>query len=166
MFKRIIAITLAAQVTCFCLTLALSAQPRLIPRSEHIDQPIEKVYRTFKDYFADQSRSLFKLRTANDTTHILVATRSGIDDATWRKWAFCRTNSMEAMIYQLRDGSVTVTVQLQPSGNAATFTNITADFEGDYGLGANEQKIACTSKGALEHELLGIAAGAAPKKPT
>lgn len=155
-------------VTSFVMLVSVSAAfaieaPRIIPRRQHISRPVEQVYGTVKNYFADQSLSLFQLKSVNSTTHVIVATRSGIDDQHWRQWAFCPSSGLH-MIYQLRDGSVTVTVTLQKAGAHATFASVTADFQGSYGLGANNQTVACTSTGALEDEILTVAAGGAAKK--
>lgn len=162
MLKRALAIIPAAVLLGVSVAMAID-QPRIIPRSQHIDRPIEQVYGTLKNYFADQSLSLFHLQSADPKTDTLVATRSGIDDQHWRQWAFCPASGVH-MLFQLQDGSVTVTVKLQKSGKNGTFASVTADFQGDYALGANEQKLACTSKDALEDEILTVAAAAAPRK--
>jgi len=41
--------------------------------------------------------------------------------------------------------------------------NVSADFRGLYGLGANENKIACQSKFALEDNILAVASSAGGK---
>jgi hypothetical protein len=135
-------------------------QPRIVPRSAHINQPIEHVFSTLQRYFSDPSLSLFHLVSAEHASGTIVATRNGIDDENWTKWAFCKTGPAE-MIYQLEDGAVTVTVKLEPSGNSATFATVTADFQGTYGLGSAENKVACISTGTLEQSILSVA-GATP----
>ena len=67
------------------------------------------------------------------------------------------------MIYKLEDDAVTVTVKLQKPTPHSTFVSVAADFQGTYGLGANQNKVACTSKFVLEDNIL-AAAGAAPGK--
>jgi hypothetical protein len=162
MRKRALVMIPAVVLLCVSAAMAID-QPRIIPRSQHIGRPIDQVYGTLKNYFADQSLSLFHLQSADAKTGTIVATRSGIDDQHWRQWAFCPASGVH-MLFQLQDGSVTVTVKLQKSGNDGTFASVTSDFQGDYALGANDEKLACTSKGALEDEILTVAAAAAPKK--
>ena len=67
------------------------------------------------------------------------------------------------MIYKLEDAAVTVTVKLEKSARHSTFATVSADFQGTYELGANQSKVACTSKFVLEDNILAVA-GAAPGK--
>jgi hypothetical protein len=161
MLKRASVILLAAVMSGAGPALAIE-QPRIVPRSQRINRPIEKVFGTLKEYFSDAALSGFKLERANNVTFILVATRSDIDDENWTNWAFCKAPPI-AMIYSLKQGGVTVTVKLERSGNDATFATVTADFKGTYALGANEQQIDCISKGALEEQILTVAKGGATK---
>ncbi|HUY27948.1 MAG TPA: hypothetical protein VMV27_11055 [Candidatus Binataceae bacterium] len=163
MHRRALAIIFAA-VILFRVSSALAIdQPRIVPRQAHISRPIDQVYGALKSYFSDSSLSRFNLQSADPKTYTLVATRSGIDNGHWSQWAFCPATGVH-MLFQLQDGSVTVTVNLQKSGPGATFASVNADFQGDYALGANEQKLACTSKETLEEDLLTVAAGGAAKK--
>ncbi len=136
--------------------------PRIVPRMNEIQKPVDEVYATVRKYFTDSSLSNFKLVSENKKTGTLVAKLSGIDDQSWRKWAFCETGPVQ-MIYKLEDGSVTVTVKLEKSTRRSTFATVSADFQGTYGLGANENKVSCTSKFVLEDDIL-AAAGAATAK--
>lgn len=154
----------AAILTALFLALATCAiaveQPRLIPRSAHIDRPVEQVFDTVQRYFSDPSLSLFRLVSADRKSGTIVARRTGIDTAHWTEWAFCEAEPMK-MIYQFEDGTTTVTVKLEASGNNRTFASVTADFQGTYGLASAENKIACVSKGSLEENILAVARGAA-----
>jgi hypothetical protein len=161
MLKRSSALLSAAILLWATSALAVE-QPRIVARSERINRPIEQVFGTLKEYFADSSLSMFKLVRVNNLTWTLVATRSDIDDETWTNWAFCKAPPI-AMIYKLQQGDVTVTVKLERSGNDATFATVTADFKATYALGANEQDIDCISKGAVEQEILTVAKGGAAK---
>ncbi|HVA79936.1 MAG TPA: hypothetical protein VNF29_03335 [Candidatus Binataceae bacterium] len=163
MHRRALAIIFAALLLFGAASALANDQPRIIPRQERIDRPIDQVYGALKNYFSDPALSLFHLQSADPTTHTLVATRSGIDNGHWSQWAFCPATGVH-MLFQLQDGSVTVTVNLQKSGPDATFASVSADFQGDYALGANEQKLACSSKKTIEEDLLTVAAGGAAKK--
>lgn len=161
MLKRTSAILLGAMLICAGTALAIE-QPRIVPRSQRINRPIEKVFGTLKEYFSDPVLSGFKLVRTNNLTWTLLATRSDIDTETWTNWAFCKAPPL-AMIYSLKQGGVTVTVHLERSGNDATFATVTADFKGTYALGANQQEIDCISKGTLENQILTVAGGGTTK---
>jgi hypothetical protein len=161
MLKRASVILLGAVLICAGQARAVE-QPRIVPRSQRINRPLEQVFGTLKEYFSDPVLSGFKLVRTNNVTWTLLAKRSDIDDETWTNWAFCKAPPI-AMIYSLRQGDVTVTVHLERSGNNATFATVTADFQGTYALGANEQDIDCISKGVLEQQIMTVAAGGAAK---
>jgi hypothetical protein len=132
--------------------------PRIISRSERVEHPVDQVFGTLKHYFNDSSLSGFRLTSADDKSWTLIATRSGIDGENWNRWAFCKTSAQQ-MIYQFEDGTVTVTVQLQKAGNQSAFVTVSADFQGNYGLGSQEATIDCVSKGSLEQDLVAVAGG-------
>ena len=132
--------------------------PRIIPRSDRVEHPIDQVFGTLKQYFNDSSLSGFRLTSADEKSWTLIATRSDIDGENWKKWAFCKTSAQQ-MIYQFEDGTVTVTVQLQKAGNQSAFVTVSADFQGNYGLGGQETTIDCVSNGSLEQELIAVAGG-------
>ena len=134
--------------------------PRIIPRSDRVEHPIDQVFGTLKHYFNDSSLSGFRLTSADDKSWTLIATRSGIDGENWKRWAFCKTSAQQ-MIYQFEDGTVTVTVQLQKAGNQSAFVTVSADFQGDYGLGGQETTIDCVSSGSLEQDLIAVPGGPA-----
>ena len=136
--------------------------PRLIPRSQQIARPMDEVYASLKKYFADPALSRFKLVSANPATHTLVATMSGIDNESWSKWAFCKTGPVE-MIYKFEDGTVTITVGVETTTTKSSFATVTADFEGSYQLGSNENKVACVSKGELEDNIHAVTGSQAKK---
>ena len=132
--------------------------PRIISRSDHVEHPIDQVFGTLKHYLNDSSLSGFRLTSADDKSETLIATRSGIDGENWNRWAFCKT-SAEQMLYQFEDGTVSVTVQLQKAGNQSAFVTVSADFQGNYGMGSREATIDCVSKGSLEQDLIAVAGG-------
>ena len=136
--------------------------PRIIPRMQEVQKPVDEVFATVRKYFTDPQLSRFQLVNADNATHTLVARQSGIDDESWGKWAFCQAGPVQ-MIYRLQDGTVTVTVKLEKATRHSTFVTVSADFQGTYGLGTNQNKMACASKFALKDNLLGVA-GAAPGK--
>jgi hypothetical protein len=144
--------------------LADVEQPRIVPRSARIDKPAEQVFSTLKRYFSDPTLSMFRLVNADPGKLTLIATRDSIDDENWTNWAACQAQPLE-MLYKLEDGTVKVTVQLERSGNTATFASVTADFQGKYGLGSSETTIDCISRGGLEQSILTVA-GAETKAST
>jgi hypothetical protein len=153
---------LIASITLSLLLVVVTAafaidQPRIIPRSQEIQRPVDDVYAAMKKFFTDPT-SRFKLVSEDPRTHTLVAKETGIIDEDWTRWAYCETGPMQ-MISKLRDGTVLVTLKLEKSTPHSTFASAAADFEGIYGLGANESKVTCTSKFVLEDNIL-AAAGA------
>jgi hypothetical protein len=160
---RLRAASIATPIVLAILTPAFAIEaPRIVPRMNEIQKPVDQAYATLKKYFTDSSLSNFKLVSEDKKTRTLVAKLSGIDDLSWRKWAFCETGPVQ-MLYKLEDGSVTVTVKLEKSTRRSTFATVSADFQGTYGLGATENKVACTSKFVLEDDLLAAAGAAAGK---
>jgi hypothetical protein len=160
---RLRAASIATPIVLAILSPAFAIEaPRIVPRMNEIQKPADEVYATLKKYFTDPSLSNFKLVSEDKKKGTLVAKLSGIGDESWRKWAFCETGPVQ-MIYKLEDGSVTVTVKLEKSTRRSTLASVSADFQGTYGLGANENKLACTSKFVLEDNIL-AAGGAAPGK--
>ena len=160
---RLRAASIITPLLFFILTPAFAIEtPRIVPRMQEIPKPVDEVFETLKKYFTDSSLSTFRLVSADRATHTIVARESGIGEESWRKWAFCETGAVQ-MIYQFEDGAVTVTVKLDKSPRHSTFATVSADFQGTYGLGDNENKVACTSKFVLEDNLLAVA-GAAPAK--
>ena len=155
----------ASIITPLLLLILVSAYaietPRIVPRVQEIPKSIGEAFSTLKRYFTDAS-SHFELVSADARTHTLVAKQTTPDDLTWRHWAFCETGPVQ-MIYKLQDGTVTVTVKLEKSPPHSTLASVSADFVGRYGLGGNQNTVACTSKFVLEDSIL-AAAGAAPGK--
>ncbi len=150
---------LAPVFLALLVSIALAIEtPRIIPRSERVERPIDQVFGTLKQYFNDSSLSGFAPKSADQKTWTLVATRSGIDSATMNNWAFCKASGQQ-MLYRFQDGTVTVTVQLQKASTNATFVTVSADFQASYSLGSQEAKIDCTSSGNMEQDLIAIAGG-------
>jgi hypothetical protein len=163
MLKRALVVVPAA-LLLFATSVAAIEQPRLVPRSAHIDRPIKQVFDTLKRYFSDPGLSMFHVVSAESVSGTIVAKRDGIDNENWANWAFCKTGPAE-MIYQFNDGAVTVTVKLEPSGKKATFATVTADFQGTYTLGSAENQVACISQGGLEQTILAVAGAKAAQAP-
>ncbi len=132
--------------------------PRIVPRMVQVPKPIDEVYGRLKRYFSDPMASHFQLVSADPRTHTLVAKQSGFDGASWDNLAFCKAGPVQ-MIYKLADGTVTVTVKLEKTTRQSTFASVSADFQGVYRLGSNENKVDCSSKFTLEDSIL-AAAGA------
>ncbi len=154
--KYIVATLIASVMLSAGVTTLAIEPPRLIPRSEKIARPADQVYASLKKYFSDPALSRYQLVSADPKTRTLVAKMSGIDNASWNNWTFCKTGPAE-MIYSYEDGRATVTVKVEETTKKTSFATVTADFEGTYTLGSNENKIACVSKGGLEENLLAVA---------
>ena len=139
------------------LTPALAIEPpRIVPRMNRVPKPVDEVFARLKKYFADSATSHFQLVSADAKNHTIVAKQSAIDNASWTNWAFCKTGPVQ-MIYKFEVGTVTVTVKLEKTTKQSTFASVSADFQGLYGLGANENKVACVSKFVLEDNILSVA---------
>ena len=159
---RLRAASIITPLLLFILASAYAIDtPRIVPRIQEVPKPIGEVFATLKKYFTDAS-SHFELVSADDRTHTLVAKQTTPDDLTWRHWAFCETGPVQ-MIYKLQDATVTVTVKLEKSPPHSTLASVSADFQARYGLGGNQNTVACTSKFVLEDSIL-AAAGAVPGK--
>lgn len=160
---KLFAASIIAPLLLFIVTPAFAIEsPRIVPRMNEIQKPAGEVFATLKKYFTDSSLSQFQLVSADARTHTLVAKQTTTDDLSWRHWAFCETGPVQ-MIYKLQDGTVTVTVKLEKSTPHSTLASVSADFQGRYALGGNQNQVACTSKFVLEDSIL-AAAGAAPAK--
>jgi hypothetical protein len=157
------AVSIAIPLLLFTLAPAFAIEtPRIVPRVQEIQRPIGEVFHTVKRYITDASMSHFTLVSADERDHTLVAKQTALDDMTWRNWAFCETGPVE-MIYKLQDGTVTVTVKLSKTTSHSTLATVSADFQGRYALGGNQNTVACKSKFVLEDQIL-AAAGANPVK--
>ena len=135
--------------------------PRIVPRMNPVQMPINEVYARFKKYFSDPSNN-FQLVSADARTHTIVAKRSGIDNGSWDSWAFCKAGPVQ-MIFKYQDGTATVTVKLEKTTKKSTLASVSADFQGLYGLGANQNKIDCTSKFVLEDNILAVVGASGAK---
>jgi len=135
-------------------------QPRIIARSATVDRPRAEVFGTLKNYLSDPVLSGFTLTSADETTGILRARRSGIDSGTWNKWAFCEARNVE-MIYNFESSSAEIEAKVQPSGKDASYVSVRSDLRGTYSLGSASTTIGCVSRGIVENEILTVA-GAQP----
>ena len=150
-------------VLLFTLATAFAIEtPRIVPRVQEVPKPEREVFASIKHFFADSSLSHFQLVSADERTHTIVAKQTALDDMTWRNWAFCETGPVQ-MIYKLQDGTAIVTVKLDKATPHSTLASVSADLQGRYALGGNQNTVACKSKFALEDQIL-AAAGAPPAK--
>ncbi len=139
----------------------LAQESKLLPRSADIARPTEQIFVAIKNYFADSGTRQFELLSADQATGIIVAKRHGIDDNTWREWAYCELPAIN-LLDILKDGTVTVNVRLKRDQPNRTYVTVTADFKGNYALGNAEHTVSCQSKGVLEKNIL---ASAGPPQP-
>jgi hypothetical protein len=136
-----------------------SAQPTSIPQVGQAPRDATETFRRVRHYFSDPSlNGLFKLASADDAAHTIVAKRSGIDTQTWSEWAYCKLGP-EHMLDTLQDSSATVKVKVEPSDRQSSYVTVRGYFEATYGLGASSSTTQCVSKGVLEKNVL-LAAGA------
>jgi hypothetical protein len=150
-------VSIVGSIVLVVVTAALAIeQPRIIPRSQEIQMPVDEVFARMKKYFTDASLSPFRLVSEDPRTHTLVAKETGISDEDWNRWAYCEAGPMQ-MISKLQDGTALVTVKLDKSSPHSTFASVAADFEGTYGLADKQSKVACTSKFVLEDNILAAA---------
>jgi hypothetical protein len=137
------------------------AQPAMIPRIGQAPHSAAETFSKLKGYFSDDAASQFHLLSADSKSGTIVAKRSGIDTRTWAQWAFCKM-SPSHLLDSLDDGSVTVRVKVDRSGERSSYVRIDANFEGTYrGLGSTQSTQQCVSNGILEHNILATA-GASP----
>jgi hypothetical protein len=157
---------LVAIIAVLCLATFTPAfaidQPRVVPRINQVPQPIDKVFAQLKRYFSDPTTSHFQLVSADPRTHTIVAKQSGIDGASWDNWAFCKAGPVQ-MVFKYEDGTATVTVKLEKTTRKSTLVSVSSDFQGEYALGANKNEIPCSSKFALEDNILAVASAAGGK---
>jgi hypothetical protein len=135
-----------------------AAQPAVIPKSGQAPRDASRTFEILRNYFSNPAH-MFTLVSADPASHRAVAKRRGIDTQEWGEWSYCKLGP-EHMIDTLEDGSVIVTVKIDPAGRGASYVTVSADFEGTYGLGSSETTTQCVSKGVLENNIL-EAAGAA-----
>jgi len=155
--------SIVTSLLLFTLAPAFAIEtPRIVPRVQEIKKPEREVFASLKHFFTDSTLSNFQLVSADEHTHTLVAKLTALDDMTWRNWAFCETGPVQ-MIYKLQDGTAIVTVKLDKATPHSTLASVSADLQGRYALGGNQNTVACKSKFALEDQIL-AAAGAAPGK--
>ncbi|HZO82891.1 MAG TPA: hypothetical protein VFB33_14435 [Candidatus Binataceae bacterium] len=95
----------------------------------------------------------FTIISVDVPTRTIVARRSNIDSASWARWAFCRMGPLD-LLDVLRDGSVTLTVRLEPTTKWITWAVVKADFNGTYAIGAEVKQTQCISTGVLEEDIL------------
>jgi hypothetical protein len=131
-----------------------NAQPSSIPQIGQAPRDAAETFRRVRHYFSDPSLSgLFKLVSADEATHTIVAKRSAIDTRTWSEWAYCKLGP-EHLLDTLQDSSATVKVKVEPSDRQSSYVTVRGYFEATYGLGASSSTTQCVSKGALEKNVL------------
>ena len=144
----------------FCA--AAAAQQRIIPRLGRAPHSAAQAYTLVKNYLSDPLRGgFFRIVRADPANHLLVVKRDRIDSQNWNNWAYCKLGPQQ-LLYNLEDGTATVTVKITPSGKSFSDVSVTADFKGTYGLAGNQTTAQCVSKGVLEEGVL-QAVGAPPQ---
>ena len=130
------------------------AQPAVIPRIGQASQSASETFSKLRGYFSDEAASQFKLVKADPHTRTIVATRNGIDAASWAEWAYCKMSPAH-LLDSFDDGAVTVKIKVESAGRHNSYVHVDADFEGTYqSLGATQTAQQCVSKGVLEQNIL------------
>ncbi len=158
--KRFLAAAAAMIIVLWSgLTLA---QPAVIPRIGQAPRSESETFHKLQGYFSDQAASQFKLVKADSRIRTIVATRNGIDTATWSEWAYCKMSPTHLMD-SLNDGAVTLKIKVEGVGRHTSYVHVDADFEGTYkSLGATPTSQPCVSKGVLEQNILATAGASNP----
>jgi hypothetical protein len=138
-----------------------AAQPASIPRVASAPHTPSRSYDLVRKYLSDPMGADMKIVSENSQTHTIVARRADINTQTWGEWAYCKLGPSH-LLDTLANGSVTVTVNIEPAANDSSFVKVKADFEGTYRLGSSETTNKCVSNGVLEDDIL-RAAGASPQ---
>src|SRR5260370_42124307 len=98
---KLLAASIITPLFLFVLALVCAIEtPRIVPRMQEIQKPVDEVFEAVKKYFSDSKLSTFQLVSEDKARHTLVAKQSGVGEETWRKWAFCETGPVQ-MIYKL-----------------------------------------------------------------
>lgn len=119
--------------------------------------PAGRLFSKLKSQFAGGWLGPYKVVRSNPRTRTLVVRRDQIDPDTWSKWAYCKVGP-EDLLDNLKDGAVTMTIKLHPV-KQQTFTAVSADFLGTYGLVSSIKNVQCVSRGVLEDQVLKDIAG-------
>jgi hypothetical protein len=147
-----------------CCALAWAQDVPSMPRTVVIARPSDKVFAALKEYFSNSVSNHFELVSVNPASGTIIAKRHGIDENSWTRWAFCKTQSVN-MLDTLSDGSVSIKVNVQPSGTSQSRVTVAPDFKGYYTLGNTQDVLSCQSKGALEDDIVAAAGPLAPSTP-
>lgn len=168
--KRLSTLALFAAALAFCCAAAgaqtaaaPAAPPPAAPSSiAHRGQLMGQPNTLFDQVKADFSGGRFGpyvIVSTDPPTRAVVARRSNIDSASWTRWAYCRMGPLD-LLDILRDGSVTLTVRLEPATKWRTWAVVKADFTGTYAIGDQVKQTQCISTGVLEEDILhGLGAG-------
>lgn len=148
--KRFI-VVLALGTLVLCSSRAW-AQPAAVPRMAQVPRDSRQTFATVKQYFSNPGSTMFRLVSADPRMGTIVARRDNIDNETWNEWAYCKLSPMH-LLDTLQDGTATVNVKVEPSGNSS-YVTVNADFEGTYGLADSSDTTQCISNGVLEKNIL------------
>lgn len=144
-------LALSALALCAVAARAQTATP--LPHRRPIAQPANQLFEQLKTGFSGGRFGPYVLLGSDARTLTVVAKRSAIDVANWARWAYCPMGPID-LLDSLRDGSVTLTVKLEPTKGPATWAVVWADFTGTYGIAASSKQVQCSSTGVLEEDIL------------
>lgn len=131
---------------------AATTPPAVAHRGQLTGQP-DALFAQLKADLSGGKLGPFSVVSVDAPTRTIVARRSNIDSASWARWAYCRMGPLD-LLDILRDGSVTLTVRLEPTTKWITWAVVKADFTGTYAIGAEVKQTQCVSTGVLEEDIL------------
>ncbi len=126
--------------------------PSELVHHSQASMPADRLFRKLRSQFAGGWLGPYRVVKSNPRTRTLVVRLDQIDSQSWSKWAYCKVGPLD-MIDSLKDGAVVMNIKLHPVKHT-TYTAVSAEFEGTYGLGSSIKNVACVSRGALEDQVL------------
>jgi hypothetical protein len=144
--------TAAGQTTAGQSVPGPAAPAPIVHRGPITGQP-NALFDRLKADFSGGKFGPYAIVSSDVPSRTVVAKRSNIDSAQWARWAYCRMGPLD-MLDTLRDGSVTLTVSLQPATKWITWAAVKAEFTGTYAIGTQVKQTQCTSTGVLEEDIL------------
>jgi hypothetical protein len=130
-----------------------------------VDSPARPLFLRLRGEFVRGQLGPYRIVSSDARTRTLVVRRDSVDSDHWTKWSYCKVGPLD-MLDSLRDGTVTMTISLEPAGGV-TNAAVAADFEGQYSLTPTSasETVRCGSRGVLEKELLTTIAAAEMARP-
>jgi hypothetical protein len=146
-------VTLAALALCAGAAAAQAVAPLSVAHRGPITGKPNALFNQIKASFSSGRFGPYTIVGAYPASHTLVVKRSNINSMNWSRWAYCKMGPMD-LLDVLRDGSVTMTIHLEPTTKWITWAVVKAEFTGTYQLGSQVKQTQCMSTGVLEENML------------